>query len=255
MENLIIDLSPKTEEFNPNAGNGRKVLRNVYFRVEVENYTDTFGYTKDQERVKKGHENTKKYFTEIVEMLQADGWELLDEEYKKEHSGHCPQLKKGIQTLYCHPQSISGDIYAEEVTTLEAAFLTAKTFKHYHTDNYRNIIVCTSGEDEQKLYHEKHDEQINDIIKNYTTTKRCNLYKDRTQIEHYIADKIKIPVLIEGEFFHNKGVPHWQYIFDHVTRLIAEGWIKTATGRDNNTIIRWVNKAEEKALRKAIAAA
>ena len=154
MESLIIDLSPKTEEFNPNAGNGRKVLRNVYFRVEVENYTDTFGYTKDQERVKKGHENTKKYFTEIVEILQGEGWKLLDEEYKKEHSGHCPQLKKGIQNLYCHPQSISGDIYAEEVTTLEAAFLTAKR-SNITTQTTTEILLFALLERTNKNYTTK----------------------------------------------------------------------------------------------------
>lgn len=250
MESLIIDLSPKTENHNENAGNGRKVMRNVYFRIDVEYYTYTFGYSNDSEKIAAAEANVQKYFTEIVEILQSDGWTLKNEDYKREHSGSCPQLMKGNQSLYCHPQNISGEIEVESIPTLEELFKAAKTFNHYKTDNYRDVIVCTSADDAMALYHELYDDKINDIISEATRTKRSNLYRNRCSIVEYIGKKIKVDIKLEGAFFHNSVYTHTKYVGEHLNRLIEEGWIKTAKDCRDYDIVRWVNKSEEKALLK-----
>lgn len=250
MESIIIDLSPKTENHNENAGNGRKVMRNVYFRVEVPYYTCTFGYCSDREKVAAGEANVRKYYNEIVEMLQRNGWTLENEEYKREHSGRGPEVKKGDQHLYCHPQEISGDIDAESIPTLEELLKTGTTFTYLRTDDYNDVILCSDIEDSMALYHELYDDKINDIISEATRTKRSNLYKNRATIEEYIGKKIKVYIILKGQRSHMFVYTHIQYAAESLNRLIEEGWIKTAKDCHDHNIVRWVNKAEEKVLLK-----
>lgn len=249
MEQVIIDLTPRQESHNPQCGFGREVLRNVYYRIEVPYYTYTCGHwsEEDKDKAKMGHENTRKFMYEVVEILQAAGWTLVTTEWQQEHSGACPQLIKGNQKLYCHPQSISGEVNADEVDAIGSLFARAKTFKHYHTDNYCDVIVTTSTEDELQLYHQTHDATVRKVLEELTTTKRRNLYKSETNVFYRLIDRLRIDTKRAGQIYNHDSVEQ-TYANEVIQNAKADGWLITAKGRNNMDLVRWPNKAEQKKL-------
>jgi hypothetical protein len=250
MKKVIIDLTPRQELHNPQKGFGREVLRNVYYRIDVPYYTYTCGHWSDKDKeAKMGHENSRKFMYEVVEILQAAGWTLATTEWQQEYSGACPQLTKGNQRLYCHPQSISGEVNVDEVDVIEGLFAQAKTFKHYHTDNYRDVIVTTSTEDEILLYHQTHDSTVRKVLEELTTTKRRNLYKSENEVFYKLFDRLRIDTKRAGQIYNHDGVEQ-KYANEVFQKAKADGWLITAKGRNDMNLIRWANKAEQKAINK-----
>ena len=249
MEQVIIDMTPRQEPYDPQRGFGREVLRNVYYRIEVPYYTYTFcHYSQDTEKEEKmGRENAKKFMYEAVEILQAAGWTLVDNKWQQEHTGDCPQLTKGNQWLYCHPQNISGCVAADEVDAIGRLFAQAKTFKHYKTDDYRDVIVTTSTEDEMQLYHQTHDGTARKVLEELTTTKRRNLYKNETDVWYALYRRLLIDTERAGEIYNFDHV-EYDYANEVIEKAKADGWLITAKGRNDTKLIRWPNKAEQKKL-------
>lgn len=250
MNEIVIDLTPRHEPHNPQRGFGREVLRDVYYRIEVPFYTYTFGYSDKYEKERQqGRENARKYFDEVVAILQAAGWALVDDEWRKEHSGSCPQLTKDNQKLYCHPQNISGCVKPDEVDAVARLFTEAKTFRHYKTDDYRDIIVTTSTADEMQLYHQTFDATANQVLQELTTTKRRNLYKNEGTVWHILMNRLSIDTKRAGEIYNFDHVEQ-TYANDVIQKAKADGWLVTAKDCRNADIIRWVNKAEQREIEK-----
>ena len=247
MEEITLDLRPHQKPYNPQCGFGREVLRNVYYRIEVPYYTYTLGYTKDEEKIQMGEKNTKKFMYEVVDILQDAGWVLVNTEWQDEHSHGCPQLTKNNQRLYCHPQNISGEVNTNEVDTIAQLFTEAKTFKHYKTDNYRDVIVTTSADDEVLLYHQMRDSIVRKVLEELTTTKRRNLYKSEASVEYKLMERMHIDTKRAGEIYNFDKV-EFTYVHEIIEKTKADGWLITATGRDNMPLVRWANKTEQKKL-------
>lgn len=247
MNELIIDMTPRHEPHDPQRGFGREVLRDVYYRIEVDYYTYTFGNYggKYEKQAQQGRENVRKYFSEIVAILQTAGWTLATEEWRDEHSGACPQLTKGNQKLYCHPQNISGCVKPDEVDVIARLFTEAKTFSHYHTDDYRDVIVTTSTADEMELYHQTFDATANKVLQELTTTKRSNLYKNEGTVWHILMNRLSIDTKRTGEIYNFDHVEQ-TYANDVIQKAKADGWLVCAKDRNDADIIRWLNKAEQR---------
>lgn len=248
MTTTTIDMRPRTEEYNPQRGFGREVLRNVYYRIEVDYYTYTLANYggRCEKEAKQGRENATKFCYEIVEILQKAGWKLATEEWRDRQSGACPQLTKGNQKLYCHPQNISGCVSADEVEAVAQLFTQAKTFRHYKTDIYRDVIVTTSTADEMELYHQTHDATVMDVLKELTTTKRSNLYKNEVSVWHSLFNRIKIKTERAGKIYSFDNVEQ-TYASEVIQKAKADGWLVSAKGCRGADIIRWINKKEQKA--------
>lgn len=250
MNEIVIDMTPRQEPHDPHRGFGREVLRNVYYRIEVPFYTYTFGYSDKYEKERQqGRENTRRYFDEVVAILQAAGWTLATEEWRDEHSGACPQLTKGNQELYCHPQDISGCVKPDEVDAVGRLFAGAKTFRHYKTDDYRDVIVTTSTADEMQLYHQTFDTTANQVLQELTTTKRRNLYKNEGSVWHCLFNRLSIDTKRTGEIYNFDHVEQ-TYANDVIQKAKADGWLVTAKDCRDADIIRWVNKAEQREMEK-----
>lgn len=247
MGTITIDLRPKTEAHNPQKGFGREVLREVYYRIEVPYYTYTFGYWSDKDKeAKMGKENAKKFKCEAVEILQAAGWTLVTTEWQQKNPGECPQLTKGNQKLYCHPQNISGCVVADDVDAIGQLFAQAKTFKHYKTDDYRDVIVTTSTEDEIQLYHQTHDGTARKVLEELTTTKRRNLYRDERDVWHALYNRPCIDTKRAGEIYNFDHVEQ-AYANEVIQKAKSDGWLITATGRNDAPLVRWRSKYDKKA--------
>lgn len=249
MSQVIIDMRPQVKHQD---GHGREVLADVHFRIDVRAYTANL-YTYTKEAREESEKACEAYYSEVVELLKAEGWTLRKERYGV---GDCPQMVKGTQYLYCHPQDISGQVTPADIETLEAKIKALTSCKFYKTDNYGDIIVTTSESDEKQLYRDIYPEGIGDIVKEVISTKRCNLYKDVFESVSCIRQRICIPnrradLNVIGTGSYNMRTPLVEFLNEEYDRLKVEGWIKETQGKWG-PLCRWINKKEEKERAKAI---
>lgn len=246
LQTVILDLRPKVEPHNPDRGNGREVLRNVYFRIIIHEY-DSYLVNHSVEAQSKEKEAVTAYDKEITDMLKADGWEPYDDSFHFSHS--CPEFVKGSQYLYCHPQEVCGSVADDNIGHMEALLRTGKTFKYSHTDNYRDVIVTADKDDELQLYHELYDSTIRDIIRKATTTPRRNLYVNRYGAWQSVGEKIRLETRCLADPL---AQCYYQYAREKMNELIADGWIIATTNANDAPLVRWLNKAETKAKEKQL---
>ena len=249
MSQVVIDMSPKVKHQD---GHGREVLADVHFRIDVQAYIDNF-YTYTKEAREESEKACDAYYSEVVELLKAEGWTLRKEKFGV---GDCPQMVKGTQYLYCHPQDISGQVNPADIEALEAKIKALTTCKFYKTDNYGDIIVTTSESDEKQLYRDTYADGLASIWQEVTTTKRSNLYKDKAEAEHCVRRRICIAnrradLNDIGTGSYNMRSPLLQFLMEEYDRLLKAGYIKEAEGKNGRTLCRWINKKEEKELNKA----
>lgn len=250
MSQVIIDLRPQVKQQD---GHGREVLADVHFRIDVRAYSANL-YTYTQEAREESNKAVTAFDREVVEMLTAEGWTLKTENYGP---GECPELVKGTQYLYCHPQDISGQVNPADIETLEAKIKAMTTCKYFTTDNYGDIIVTTSEADEKQLYRDTYADGLAAIWQEVTTTKRSNLYKDKGEAEHCVRRRICIAnrradLNDIGTGSYNMRTPLLQFLMEEYDRLLKAGYIKEAEGANGRTLCRWINKREEKERAKAI---
>lgn len=253
LNEFVIDMTPRQVPHDPKRGFGREVLRNVYYRTEVKNYTYTFANYggRHEKEAQEGRENTCKFFDEVVSILQAAGWTLATGEWRDGHSRSCPQLTKDNQKLYCHPESISGYVKVDEVDIIARLFAEAKTFSHYRTDDYRDVIVTADTADEMKLYHQTYDAIVNKALEELTTTKRRNLYKNENSVWNRLFERLSIETKRAGEIYNFDHVEQ-TYANDVIQKAKTDGWLVEAKDRYGNNLIRWINKAERRRVKNEV---
>lgn len=242
---VTISLNAEHKEFD---AHGRDVLAHVYYRIDVPDYTYTFNPSWDPERAANGKANVPLFFTEIVNILTADGW-MLERDYGT--CGRCPEMKKGLQRLYCHPQNISGDICAADVERLAVLFQDATSFKLRHVDNYGNIIITTSEDDERLLYQQTYPDGLGTYFQDALTTKRSNLYKSSMTIIQGMYSRVAVPNkradLEYGDDSHAAyRTACTEFVNGEYSRLLNDGLIIEAQHYQQGTIARWLNKKEMK---------
>lgn len=249
MSQVVIGLRPQVKHQD---GHGREVLADVHFRIDVHDYTANL-YTYTKEAREESEKACEAYYSEVVELLKAEGWTLRKEKFGV---GDCPQMVKGTQYLYCHPQDISGEVNPAGIEVLEAKIKALTTCKYYNTDNYGDIIVTTSESDEKQLYRDTYADGLASIWQEVTTTKRSNLYKDKAEAEHCVRRRICIANrradlndIGTGYYRERKAVAG--FVQEEYDRLLQAGYIKEAEGQNGRTLCRWINKKEEKELTKA----
>lgn len=249
MSQVIIDLRPQVKQQD---GHGREVLADVHFRIDVRAYS-AYIYNYAKEAREESIKAVTAFDREVVEMLTAEGWTLKTENYGP---GECPELVKGTQYLYCHPQDISGQVNPADIEALETKIKAMATCKYFTTDNYGDIIVTTSEADEKQLYRDTYADGLAAIWQEVITTKRSNLYKDKSEAEHCVRRRICIAnrradLNDIGTGSYNMRTPLLQFLMEEYDRLLKDGYIKEAEGQNGRTLCRWINKKEEKELNKA----
>ena len=227
---------------------GRDVLRNVYYRVTVPLYDNNMYSTDPVERARR-REAIAAYYCEVTAILTAQGWDLKDGCKKQDYDG-CPQLIKGAQHLYCHPQSVSGHILENDVETLRAALATAKNFSMYMVDTYEFVIVTKDDADETALYTEEYGDDVRDLIKDAFTTPRSNLYKKDFKTLWDLYTRLSIRTTRVPDILGNMN-PGFIWLSKQYQNAIDAGLIVTP----QDGLARWLNKKEYTAWIKHHAAA
>ena len=250
MSQVVIDLRPEVKHQD---GHGREKVADVYFRTQVRAYSRQVYGDYSQEAHEAAEKATAAYYSEVVELLKGEGWTLLND-YAKWHN--CPELAKGAQYLYVHPDSISGEVNPANIDALEAKFKALTACEYRGTDNYGDIILTRSEADERMLYRETYAEGIAATIKECTATKRSNLYKDRGDALGCIRSRIAIQnkrtdLTGHGTGYYRERKAVAGFVQEEYDRLLQAGYIKEATGQNGRTLCRWINKKEEKELNKA----
>ena len=101
------------------VGYGREKVADVYFRTQVREYSRQVYGDYSQEAHEAAEKALTAFYSEVVELLKGEGWTLLND-YAHWHT--CPELTKGDQYLYVHPDSISGEVNPADIDALEAKF-------------------------------------------------------------------------------------------------------------------------------------
>lgn len=135
----------------------------VYFRVNA-------GYQWD---VGIDHEQADRFNDELISLLSPLGF-TCERNPQEERRGHCPQLARGIEWLYCHPQELSGWVVQDAIPAIESALQNGTTFTLRHIDTYETGMNYTEDEFRQALEAKHADIAAN--IRTRFTTKRSNLY-------------------------------------------------------------------------------
>lgn len=248
MESVTIDLRPQVKHYDVN---GRQKLSDVHFRIDIPAYVRALNdYSKEATDAEE--KAVAAFDKEVVELLLADGWTPRRENYGP---GDCPQLKKGAQYLYCHPQDISGQVITEDVQRMEQMFRSMTSCKYRWTDNYGDVVVTTSEEDERQMYRELYPAGLATTLKDLLTTKRKNLYKDKGSVEHAACNRLAIANRRIDLDEIGTGSPHmreplYEFVTSEYNRLLNLGYIREAKGANDRTLARWANKAEQREIEK-----
>ena len=256
MKTTVMDLRPQRKT---NNSFGRKTLSNVFYRVIVKEYVNYLSNsTEDAHKLSKTA--TDAFYSEVVELLKAEGWKLK-EPYG---NGYCPRMVKGSQSLYCHPQSISGNMNTEDIEALDKKIQAMQSCEWEGVDVYENVIVTSSVDDTMQLYHQTYDATIQDILCENFSTKRKNLFYSLESMIGRIAQHLHIKIA-DGEndtvWYSREEMPYGKlagenvtaaYVREKVGEMIAQGHIKTTVIK-GLPHARWMNKAEERELRRKIA--
>ena len=248
MQTTTIDLRPQVKHYE---ANGRQKLSDVYFRIDIPAYVRALNdYSK--EACDADEKAVAAFDREVVDILLKDGWTLRHEVYGPYA---CPQLKKGAQYLYCHPQAISGLVLEEDIPHLEQLFQSMQSCKYRWTDNYGYIIVTASEEDERQLYRDFYPAGLAKTLQSLLTTKRKNLYKRKNEALHAAADRLVIQNRRIDLDEIGCGSPHmrtalWELIESEYDRLKNLGYIREGGGSGYQLLSRWANKAELREIEK-----
>lgn len=222
----------------------RDTLQKVYFRTNVPEYCSSLY---DYSKTKVAGENVKKFHAEMVEKLTKQGWLVYR---KADDHGGCPELVKGMQRVYVHPQELSGCFTPEGISEIASVLKDATTCKHYHTDYYDHLPIVANDEDEYLLYAEVYDGIIEEIIRERYTTKRKNLYKAEGQMYWNLIELLDISTHRDRGVISTGSVCS-KYVGDAIKRMKDQGKLVCSTGKDDMKLIRYATKAELKALRAA----
>ena len=218
---------------------GCEVVRHIYYRIDCPDY-------------EAGHD-IDAFYSEVVKLLEAEGWHAEGDW----QGAHCPTMRKGAQSLYCHPQSLSGEVSPVECDRIGQVLMTGETFRLRGIDDYGRIFLTASEEQERDLYRQNYQDGLADVLREVLTTKRSNLYRDKgdalgNAYRRTAIENIRTDMEDKGSNYYYWRKAVTEFVDSEYNRLLEAGYIKEAKGQNGRTLARWINKKEEKERAKAI---
>ena len=217
---------------------GCEVVRHIYYRIDCPDY-------------EAGHD-IDAFYSEVVKLLEAEGWHVEGDW----QGAHCPTMRKGAQSLYCHPQSLSGEVSPVECDRIGQVLMTGETFLLRGIDDYGRIFLTASEEQERDLYRQNYQDGLTDVLREVLTTKRSNLYRDKgdalgNAYRRTAIENIRTDMEDKGSNYYYWRKAVTEFVDSEYDRLLQAGYIKEATGQNGRALCRWISKKEEKELNKA----
>jgi hypothetical protein len=194
------------------------LYKDVYFRLDQNGYNGHSGW-EDKLRA-------KSFFDEITGIFLNDGWMLANAEEMQKYRW-CPEIQKGLQELYLHPQAASGIVIAEDIPHIAAMLAGAQTFRHSHTDVYEDYLLMPDDE-YLRLLEGKRDEIAKDILERFRT-KRRNLYFRGLDALQSVCKEYRVKRVGKQDKHNDLEAP---FIYGVLQELLARGLILTSKLRD-----------------------
>jgi len=196
----------------------RNIYVKTYLRVES-GYV--WGKGMDDDKYKKFADEIKKLFTSL-------GFTIKEPEFISASL----EVERGAENLYCHPQSLSGELKKGSIKEIEKVLKKAKTFEHYKTDTYEKMFNYTAEELREELNNSKGsiELQILELFK----TKRKNLYKSSSPLWDFKTD-----IKFFRDTLELKNIER-AFIMSTFKDLITSGKIKESENRKVGKIYRAV---------------
>ena len=219
-------------------------LRKITFIICVPFYACTYK-EKGTKRAEKGYQNRDKFFAEIVSILQADGWTLTTMgETLDCGKSTCPELTKGNEHIYCHPEELTGEVQDEkafaEILKGAASFRIVKK-------EAGDIYVCADNEEGKQLYRDAYRDRIDEVIRDVVYLK-TNIYGGRKgdwidlgSATRIISDRIFIATKSNNNEYNSVTVLR-EYVTEELCRLQDAGRIEATTNKHGQTVIKWADE-------------
>lgn len=219
-------------------------LRKITFIICVPFYACTYK-EKGTKRAEKGYQNRDKFFAEIVSILQADGWTLTTMgETLDCGKSTCPELTKGNEHIYCHPEELTGEVQDEkafaEILKGAASFRIVKK-------EAGDIYVCADNEEGKQLYRDKYRDCIDEVIRDVVYLK-TNIYGGRKgdwidldSATRIIGERVFIATKSNSDEYNSVTVLR-EYVTEELCRLQDAGRIEATTNQHGQTVIKWADE-------------
>lgn len=219
-------------------------LRKITFIICVPFYACTYK-EKGTKRAEKGYQNRDKLFAEIVSILQADGWTLTTMgETLDCGKSTCPELAKGNEHIYCHPEELTGEVQDEKAF---AEMLKGAASFRIVKKEARDIYVCADNEDGKQLYRDTYRDQIDEVIRDVVYLK-TNIYGGRKgdwidldSATRIVGERIFIATKSNNDEYNSATVLR-EYVTEELCRLQDAGRIEATTNQHGQTVIKWTDE-------------
>lgn len=222
--------------WNPYGKNEDDGYAHVYFRLDSK-YKWGEGWTEEEE---------EEFNKEIKAIFPTIGWTIID----RNKSYECNEAFKGKAGLYIHPMEITGILLKKDIKTVAELLDAAKTFKLRWVDVY-NDVYDMSDEEYEKYLETKRDNVV-DYLLHHCGTNRTYKYLRKNNICEIIRRMIKVDRI--GDEDRRWSVKRddlaEKYISKVIDELVEQGYM---IGKERNTLIRTINKTEQKKLHLEIA--
>lgn len=219
-----------TNNWNPDKSYRNEYVK-VYFRMETKGYDyPSFCFTE---------EDRNAFDLELTEVFTSLGWKCIDEAY----SGSCATWNKGKQHLYLHPQNFSGEVLKNEIKQIAEALEKRNTFYLRWVDLYETVYDMTDQEYEEILSQK--DEDIKKSVLENCRTTRTNKYYYAFDITSGLANKFRLSRIGDNDGRNYSTGQTINHILEIVQVLIREGYLVSVV-KNNNLLIRTINKTEQK---------
>jgi len=226
------------------ASNNIERLRKITFIICVPFYVCTYK-EKGTKRAEKGYQNRDKFFAEIVSILQADGWTLTTMgETLDCGKSTCPELTKGNEHIYCHPEELTGEVQDEKAF---AEMLKGAASFRIVKKEAGDIYVCADNEEGKLLYRDTYRDCIDEVIRDVVYLK-TNIYGGRKgdwidldSATRIIGERIFIATKSNNDEYNSVTVLR-EYVTEELCRLQDAGRIEAATNEHGQTVIKWTDE-------------
>lgn len=218
-------------DWNPDCDYGNEYV-NVHFRIDTNGYDyPSFQFTE---------EDMKGFDADIVKVFTALGWNCKEEAY----NGSCSTWNNGKSHLYMHPQDFSGEVLKNDVKIIAEALENNTTFKLRWVDLYETVYDITDEEYEEFLSSK--NEEIRKAALEQCKTRRRTQFCYINGVVKNLSDKFRL-IRIGDNDGRNYGIGQTgKYITKVIEQLIDEGYIVSVQKNKYETLVRTINKAEQK---------
>ena len=208
------------DNWDPNGRYGDEYA-DVHFRVNCPSYYSNgqIGFSDEAQRTR--------FYQEAATLLKSIGWDAKSTK----------DMSRGKETLFLHPQDISGEVRKDSVKRIAEALSAATSFSVYYVDIYETLLDI-EPDNFARMLESKYG-TIVELVKKTAATKRRNLFKEREAVAAYVAENKVIRTKRVGEDrLVGPYTVEFRFVNGVIDDMIRDGSLVESRGKDNMPLIR-----------------